>query len=80
MTEETSLNINKDHSGGRRTQRTQGNNIFLQEKLIMDPRISAKKNGLDISKSAFNQITKRDFKWVPNKMHARKEINNYKRS
>ena len=44
-----------------------------------DQRISARKNGLGISKSAFNRITKRDWKWhFPYKMHVRKERNNYK--
>ena len=30
-------------------------------------------NGFDFSKSTFNQITKRDLKWHPYKMNARKE-------
>ena len=35
---------------------------LLQKKLIEDPRVSARNNGLDISKSTFNLITKRDLK------------------
>ena len=46
---------------------------LLQEKIIEDPRISASKNSLDISKSTFNRITKRDLEWHPNKMHVRLE-------
>ena len=42
------LNINKDRSGRRRTERTQENINLLQEKLIRDPKISARKNGLDM--------------------------------
>ena len=59
------LNLNKDRS-------SQKNINFLREKLIADPRISARKNGLDIGKSTFNQITKRDLKWHPYKMHVEK--------
>ena len=66
-TEESSLNLNKDRRGRKRT-----------EKRIEDPRISARRIGLDISKSTFNRITKRDSKWHPFKMHVRKEISNYK--
>ena len=51
-----------------------GNINLLQEKLIEDLRISARKNGLAISKSAFNRVTKRGLKCHPFKMHARKEI------
>ena len=36
------------------TERTQENSL-LQEKLIEDPRISARKNALDTSKSTFNR-------------------------
>ena len=52
--QDSSINLNKDRSGRRRTERTQENINFLQEKLIEDPRISARKNSLDISKSTFN--------------------------
>ena len=78
MTEGSSLNLNKDRSGRRRTERTQKNINLLKEKLIEDPRISVRKNGLDISKSTFNRITKNDLKQHPYKMHVRKESKNYK--
>ena len=71
-TEGSSFNLNKDRSGRRRTERTQENIKLLQEKLIEDLRISAIKNGLDISERTFNRITKRDLKWYPIKMHVHK--------
>ena len=50
-TEGSSLNPHKDRSDRERTERTQENINLLHEKLIEDPRISARKNGLDHSKS-----------------------------
>ena len=73
----SSLNLNTDRKGHRRTERTQ-ESINLQEMLIEDQRISARKNGLDISKRTFNRITKRDLKWHSYKMYARKERKNCK--
>ena len=55
-TDGLSLDSNKGRSDRRRTERTQENTNLLQEKLIEDPRISARKNGLDITKSKFNRI------------------------
>ena len=75
-----SLNLNKDLSGRRRTERTQENTNLLQEKLIEDTRISARKNGSEISKSTFNRITKRDLKWHNYKRNVRKERKKYKLS
>ena len=66
-TEESSLNLSIDRSGRRRTERTQKNIDLLQESPIEDPRISARNNDLNISKSTFNRITKSDLKW--HKMH-----------
>ena len=48
-TENSSLYLNKDRSGHWRTERTQENINIIQEKLIEDPRISARKNGLENS-------------------------------
>ena len=59
------------------TERTQENIAPLQEKLIEDPGISARKYSLDISKSTFNRITNRDLKCHLYKLHVRKERNNY---
>ena len=64
-TERSSLDLNKDRSGRRRTECTYENITLLQEKLTEDPKISARKNGLDISKSTFNQITKRVRNCIP---------------
>ena len=50
-TEGSTFHLNKDRSGRRKTERTQENINLIQEKLIDDPRISARKNGLDISTS-----------------------------
>ena len=77
-TEGSSLNLNKDRLCRRRTERTQENIILLQENIIEDPRTSARKNGLDISKSTFNPINKYDLKWHTYKMHAKKETKNYR--
>ena len=66
--------LNKDRSCRRRTERTQENINFLQEKLIKDLRISAINNGLDISKSTFNRITKHDLKCHPYNMHEGKSV------
>ena len=77
-TEGSSSNLNKYRSGRRRTERTQENINLPQEQLIKDQRISARKNGLDISEKTFNPITKHYLKWHPYKMRIRKERNNYK--
>ena len=61
-TEGLSLNLNKDRSGRKRTEHSQENINILQEKLIEDTRISARKNGFDFSKSTFNRITFHDLK------------------
>ena len=54
-TEGSSYNLIKDRSGRRRIERSQENSNPLQDKLIEDPRIvSARMNGLNISKSTFN--------------------------
>ena len=45
-----------------RVQRTQRNINFLQEKLIDDPIILARNNGLDTSKRTFYRISKLDLK------------------
>ena len=69
----------KDRSGFRKTKRTQENINLLQENLIEGLRISATMNGLEITESIFNQITKRELKWNPYMMHVRnKRNNNYK--
>ena len=71
---------NKDCSDRRRTECTQENINLHPEKLNQDPGISARKNGLGISKSTFSRNTKLDLKWHPYKMHVRKERKYYKLS
>ena len=79
-TEGCSLNLNKDRAGRRRTEHTQEIINLLLEKLVEATRILARKNDLNINKSRFKRITKRDLKWHPYKMLVRKERKNYKRS
>jgi len=57
-TEGTTLNLNKERSGCRRTERTPENINLVREKLIETPKITTRRNGLDISKSTFNRIVK----------------------
>jgi hypothetical protein len=67
-TEGTSLNLNKGRSGRRRTGRSDENVRRVQEILTENPQISARKNGLNISKSTFNRIIKFDLKWYPSQL------------
>ena len=53
-----------------KTNRTLENINHLQEKLIEDIRISARKNCLNMSKSIFNRIIKINLKWDPYKKQA----------
>ena len=75
-TEGSCFNLNKYRSGSGKTERTQEYINLLQEKLIEDPKTSARENCLDISKSTFNRITKRDLEWHPYKIQVRKERTN----
>ena len=77
MSEWSSLSSNKYNSCRRRTKHTQENINLLQEKLVQDPRISARKNGSYISKNTLTRITKRDLKWHSYKLHVRKERKNW---
>ena len=72
MTERLSLNLSKDRSGRKRTERTWENIEPLWEKLIEDPLTSAREYGLDVSKSTLNWITKRGLKCHSYKMHVKK--------
>ncbi|KAF2344017.1 Protein of unknown function DUF4817 [Trinorchestia longiramus] len=55
-TEETSLNLNKDRSGRKRTGRSEENVRIVQGALTENPQISARKSELDVNKSTFNRI------------------------
>ncbi|KAF2358351.1 Protein of unknown function DUF4817 [Trinorchestia longiramus] len=74
-TEGTSLNLKKGLSGRKRTGRSEENVRNVQGALTENPQISARKNGLDVTKSTFNRIITLDLKWHPYKMHVRKVKN-----
>ncbi|KAF2351997.1 hypothetical protein FHG87_017249 [Trinorchestia longiramus] len=74
-TEETSQNLNKGRSGRKRTGRSEKNVRIVQGTLTENPQISARKIGLDVTKSVFNRIITLDLKWHPYKMHVRKAKN-----
>lgn len=73
-TEGTSLNLNKRRSGRKRTGRTEENIQRVHQALTETPHISARKSGLDISKSTFSRIVTLDLKWHPYKMHVRNKL------
>ncbi|KAF2349753.1 Protein of unknown function DUF4817 [Trinorchestia longiramus] len=73
-TEGTSLNLNKVRSGRKRTGRSEENVRIVQGALTENPQISARKSGLDITKSTFNRIITLDLKWHPYKMHVRNKL------
>ncbi|KAF2364965.1 Protein of unknown function DUF4817 [Trinorchestia longiramus] len=73
-TEGTSLNLNKGRSGRKRTGRSEENVRIVQEALTENLQISARKSGLDVTKSTFNRIITLDLKWHPYKMHMRNKL------
>ena len=70
----TSLNLNKGNSGRRRTTRTEENIAAIRALLEENPRVSARRNPIDISSSSFNRITKFELRWHPYKMHVRHQL------
>ncbi|KAF2364536.1 Protein of unknown function DUF4817 [Trinorchestia longiramus] len=74
-TEGISLNLNKGRSGRKRTGRSEENVRIVQGALTENLQISARKSGLDVTKSTFNRIITLDLKWHPYKMHVRKAMN-----
>ena len=48
-------------------------NLVL-EHLLEDQKISARRNGLNLSKDTFQRIVKYDLEWYPYKMRARHEL------
>ncbi|KAF2343228.1 Protein of unknown function DUF4817 [Trinorchestia longiramus] len=74
-TKGTSLNLNKSRSGRKRTGRSEENVRKVQGALTENPQISARKNGLDVTKSTFYRIITLDLKWHLYKMHVRKAKN-----
>ena len=71
-TERSNLNLDKDRSCRRGRECTRESINPIQENLIKDTKISAIKNGLNISQGTFNRITKSDLKWHLYKMHVKK--------
>ncbi|KAF2345622.1 Protein of unknown function DUF4817 [Trinorchestia longiramus] len=72
--EATSLNLNKGRSGRKRTGRSEENVRIVQGALTENPQISARKSGLDVTKSTFNRIITLDLKWHPYKMHVQNKL------
>ena len=64
----TSRNLNKGRSGRQKTIRTADNIQAVERALQINPRISARRNGLGLTKTTFNCITKKDLRWHPFKM------------
>jgi len=70
LREGTSLNLNKGRSGRIRTTRTQENINQVRELLQEQPRvISCRRNPIGLPKTSFNEITTKDLKWHPYKIH-----------
>ncbi|KAF2345962.1 Protein of unknown function DUF4817 [Trinorchestia longiramus] len=73
-TEGTNLNLNKGRPGRKRTGRSEENVRIVQGALTENPQISARKSGLDVTKSIFSRIIPWDLKWHPYKMHVRNKL------
>ncbi|KAF2346850.1 Protein of unknown function DUF4817 [Trinorchestia longiramus] len=73
-TEGTSLNLNKGRSGRKRTGQSEENVRIVQGALAGNQQISARKSGLDVTKSTFNRIITLDLKWHSYKMHVRNKL------
>lgn len=73
----TSQNLNKGHSGHRRTGRSPQNIQAVQEALQQQQdgrRISSRRNGLGMAQSTFNRITRLDLRLHPYQMIRRHEL------
>ncbi|KAF2344330.1 Protein of unknown function DUF4817 [Trinorchestia longiramus] len=71
----TRLDLNKGRSGRKRTGLAEENVRIVQGAFTENPQISARKSGLDVTKSTFNRIITVDLKWHPYKMHVLKAKN-----
>ena len=67
----TSLNRNKGNSGRKISVRTDEQIDEIRELLIVNPKVVARRNGVGISKTTFNKITKYDLKFHPYRIHRR---------
>ena len=72
--EETTINLNKNRSGRKNTARTQENINLVLKHLLEDPKKSARRNGLDLSKDTFQRLVKYELEWYPYKMRVRHEL------
>ena len=72
----TVQNQNPGNSGRNRTARTPKNIALVQQALAENPRISARRNGIGLSKSTFNEITKIDLCYHPYRMRIRHALEN----
>ena len=54
--EGTTMNLNKNRSGRKNTARTRENINLVLEHLLEDPKKSARRNGLDLSKATFQRL------------------------
>lgn len=71
----TSLNRNREHSGRRRTARTQENIAAVRQQLAEHPaQTSARRNGVGLPPATFNRITRLDLHYHPYHMHIRHEL------
>lgn len=70
----TSLNMNKGHSGRRRSSRTPQNVNLVRNTLVANPRVSIRRNGVPVTRSTFQRIVQHDLEWHPYKMHVRHEL------
>ena len=68
----TSHNRNRGNSGRRRVARSEENVAAVRNLLEENPEnVSACRNGLGISRSSFNRITKSELRWHLYRMHIR---------
>ena len=70
----SSLNLNKGNSGRRRTTRSEENVDAVRALLQKTPRVSARRNPLQISHASFNRITRLDLQWHPYQMFVRHQL------
>ena len=68
------MNLNKNRTGCKNTARTRENINLVLEPLLEDPKNSARKNGLDLSKDTFQRLVKYELEWYPYKMRVRHEL------
>lgn len=70
----TSLNLNKQFSGRRKSVRTPENIEMVRDHLQENPQVSVRRNGLGLHRSSLHRIIKHDLHWHPYKMHIRHQL------